>query len=117
MSTHPNALLILAMTPDDLARKTYREILESIGVDADDSIKVGNDTYHHRVFEDDYDQSHQISANEGDIVLWDCVTYGYGDTIDWDKLAAQKAALEEWAKSICEKHHCKPRIYISANYW
>ncbi len=117
MSIHPNAMLLLTLTPDDLARKTYRAILSETGSDEDDDIKIGDDTYHHRVMEEDYYESSQISAKEGDIVLWDLVTYGYGETITWAKLEAQKNALEEWARGICERHHCKAEIFVGANYW
>lgn len=117
MSTHPNAMLILALTPDGLARKTYRAILEEAGVEDDDQIKVGDDDYSVQVMEEDYDESQQLAAKEGDIVLYDLVTYGYGETITWEKLAAQKQALEEWAKGVCERHQCSFQIYVGANYW
>ncbi len=117
MSTHPNALLILSLTPDDLSRKTHRAIMAEAGVTEDDRIKIGDDDYLHRVMEDSYDQSHQIAASEGDIVLFDHVTYGYGKTVEWDKLEAQKQVLEAWAKAACARHHCSYRILVSANYW
>lgn len=117
MSTHPNAILLLTLTPDGLARKTYRAILGEAGVDGDDNITIGDDGYNHRVMEEEYDESSQISAKEGDIVLWDLVTYGYGETIPWAKLEAQKHALEVWAKGVCERHKCSFEIFVSANYW
>ena len=115
--THPNALLILALTPDDLSRKTYRAIMEEEKIEDEDSFKIGKKSYHHMVMENDYDKDNQISAKEGDIILWDLVTYGYGEVISWKKLDEQKQALEEWAKKICEQHHCNYEIFISANYW
>jgi hypothetical protein len=117
MSTHPNAMLILALTPDDLARKTYRAILEEAGITEDDQIKVGGDDYSIQVMEEAYDESNQLAAKEGDIVLHDLVTYGYGETITWEKLEAQKRALEEWAKEVCERHKCSYQICVGANYW
>lgn len=30
MSTHPNAILLLTLKPDGLARKTYRDILRNV---------------------------------------------------------------------------------------
>jgi len=118
MSTHPNAMLMLVLKPDDLARKTHRAICEEAGADLDDSdIKIGANSYHALVMEDTYDSNRQISANEGDIVLFDFVTYGYGDRIAWDDLVAQKTELEKWAAGVCERHHCTAAIYISANYW
>ena len=117
MSTHPNAILLLALTPEDLARKTYRAILDDAKVEDDDDIKIEGTDYHHCVMEEEYNESYQVSAKEGDIVLLDMVTYGYGETIEWVKLEAQKNSLEEWAKSVCEKFHCTYKIFITANYW
>lgn len=111
-------MLILALTPDDLARKTYRAILEEAGIDADGELKIGGKGYHHHgVMEDDYNESDQLSLPEGSIYVFDLVTYGYGETITWSELEAQKIALEEWGRGICERHHCKSEIFVSANYW
>ena len=117
MSTHPNALLILQLTPDEGSRKTHRAILVELGISADDSVEIGEDFYHQRVMEENYYEDSQISAPEGSIVLWNCVTYGYGETISWEKLEAQKKRLEEWARGICERHKCSMQINVSANYW
>ena len=85
MSTHPNAILLLTLTPDDLARKTLRNILEEAKVykwneegviDFEGEIKLGDNRYHHKVMESDYDEDMQISAKEGDIIIYDMVTYG-----------------------------------------
>ena len=67
--------------------------------------------------ENDYDDSNQLSAKEGDIVLYDLVTYGYGEMVTWEKLEAQKQVLEEWAKGVCERHKCSYQIFVGANYW
>lgn len=117
MSTHPNAILLLALTPDDLARKTHRGILAELGIDDDDTIKIGGEEYHQKVMEEDYDDGFQIAARAGDIIVLDMVTYGYGETIEWSRLEAQKVALEEWARGICERHRCSAKIFITANYW
>ena len=126
MSTHPNAVLLLTLTPDDLSRKTWKNILEESKVwkyqeegviDLEGEIKISGNNYHHRVMESDYNESMQISASEGDIVVYDMVTYGYGDVIEWDKLAKQKEELEEWAKIMCKKFNCNYKIFVTANYW
>lgn len=120
MSTHPNAILMVVFTPDNLARKTHRAIVEEYGLkDIDDKLQVGGDTYHHFVMENSegYHQGFQITAPEGSIVFFDYVTYGYGEVIDWDGLQKQKEPLEEWAKGICERHHCSYKIQVTANYW
>jgi hypothetical protein len=117
MSTHPNAILAVALTPDETTRKTLRAILAEAGIDDDDQIKIGDAEYHLIVMESDYDDSMQVSAKEGDIVALDMVTYGYGETISWAKLEAQKTDLEQWAKGVCERHKCSYEIFVTANYW
>ena len=120
MSTHPNVILMVALTPDDLSRKTMRSILEANGIkedDFDDDVKISGKDYHHEIMESDYDESWQISAKEGDLIFFDLVTYGYGDTIKWSDLETQKNELEAWAKEICEKFSCSYEIIITANYW
>ena len=92
MGTHPNAVLLLTLTPDDLPRKTWRYILQEAKVfewendgviDEEGDIKIGDSDYHQMCMKSDYDEGMQISAKEGDIVLLDMVTYGYGDLIEW----------------------------------
>ena len=117
MSTHPNAILMVTLTPDHLARKTYRAIIASDGGDDGKRVKISGIDYNILVMEGDYDEGFQITAKEGDIVLFDMVTYGYGEIIEWAKLEAQKMKLEEWAKDVCEKHSCTFEISITANYW
>lgn len=121
MSTHPNVILLCTLTPDDLARKTYRAILAANGVadEGDDTndINIGTEKYHHRVMETDYEDGYQIRANEGDIIVFDLVTYGYGEQIAWNKLEDQKAELEKWAIDICDRFKCAFKIAITANYW
>lgn len=53
----------------------------------------------------------------GDIIVYDMVTYGYGELIEWDKLVKQKEELEAWAKIMCEKFNCSYKIFVTANYW
>lgn len=117
MSTHPNAILMVILTPDDLARKTYRALLQEAGIDEDRQFKIGGHTYTHLVMEDSYDESWQISAPEGSIVLHGYLTYGYGERLPWSEVESRKVALEEWARAACERHHCAYEICISANYW
>lgn len=119
MSTHPNAMLLLALTPDNTAHKTYREIIGECGVDADGgSFEISGKSYHHHgVMEDEWDENNQVSLPEGTIYIMDLVTYGYGEKVTWSDLANQKQALDEWAKGICERHQCTAEIFVSANYW
>lgn len=119
MSTHPNAILLLVLTPDNFSRKTYRDICSDIGLDCDDdpSFKLAGSYFSIDVMEDDYDEHNQISAKEGDLVVWCFVTYGYGDRVEWDDLQEKKNELDDWAKKMCARHACKYQIYITANYW
>jgi hypothetical protein len=126
MSTHPNAILLLTLTPDDLARKTWRSILQEAKVykwneegviDEEGQMKIGDTKYYQRVMESEYDEGMQIYAKEGDIVLFDMFTYGYGDVLEWSKLEQQKNELEVWAKEICSKFNCSYKIFVTANYW
>lgn len=117
MGTHPNTMLLAVLTPNGLTRQTARAIISESGVEEDSDIKIGKEDYHLVIMEGDYDEGFQISAKEGDIVLMDFLTYGYGDTKNWDSVESQKKELEEWCKGICERHQCTYQIKISSNYW
>lgn len=120
MSTHPNARLMVVLTPDGLSRKTMRDILESTTMndsEIDEQVVIDGVEYRPLVMEGDYDESWQIAANEGDLVFHDLFTYGYGESMSWDELEKRKHALEFWAVDICEKHNCTYDIRVSANYW
>ena len=116
MSTHPNAILMAVLTPDDLARKTMRAILESPQYDGEE-IKIGHHEYRPLVMEDNWDDGFQIAADEGSLVFWKFVTYGYGEVVDWADLEKQKVELEQWCKETCDIHHCSYVIRVTANYW
>lgn len=96
-----------------------RDILVELGVDADhdDDVSIGGSDYNHHVMEDSYYETYQIKSKEGDLLFFDMVTYGYGEAIAWEKLEAQKQALEEWARGVCERHHCSYEIRMCSNYW
>jgi hypothetical protein len=118
MSSHPNAILLLVLKPDDLARKTHRAIMAEAHAEPDaGNIKIGSNSYYVKVMESNYDDDFQITADEGDIIVLDMVTYGYGERVEWDKLEAQKRTLSDWATGICERHKCSPKIYMTANHW
>jgi hypothetical protein len=107
------------LTPDGLSRKTMRNILaESMHKFPDeDPVLIDNIEYDSIILESEYNEEWQIAGKEGDLIFFDMVTYGYGESISWGKLQAQKESLEAWAKDICEKHHCAYEIAVSANYW
>lgn len=119
MSTHPNAMIVGVLTPDNLARKTFRAIIDEAGASLEDpQIKINGRDYGIFVMDgESYDEGYQISAPEGSIVLHDYLTYGYGEWIEWEQLALVKYELEFWLSGIAERHQCTYSIRISANYW
>jgi hypothetical protein len=122
MGSHPNVILQCNLTPNDLSRKTYRDILKEMkGKEEDDltsTIKIGDEEYHIKVMEESYDaDGMQIAAKVGDIAVWDLVTYGFGEQITWEKLASAKAALERFAVLMCQKFNCDYKIVVTANFW
>lgn len=117
MSTHPNVILLATLTPDDLARKTYRAILSEAGVEANGEVQIAGRNYHHLVLETDYDEGWQIGGEPGDILVFALVTYGYGEQIAWDELTACQQALAAWVSGVCERHSCTAKISVTANYW
>ena len=121
MSSHPNAILMLTLQPQDLPRKTMRAILSEAGVDPDEEspqIKIGEHDYSVKLMEESYNESFQIAAPVGSIVLHDFLTYGYGDKCQWESASAQQTALQQWALAACERHNCTiHEIAVAANYW
>lgn len=119
MSTHPNAILLVEFSPDDLPRKTFKAIAAEIGDPDDDepNAEIEGGYYHSLLMESNFDESLQIGGHAGNIIFWGCATYGYGDTLEWSELEAKKIALEAWASGIATRHHCGYTIRITANYW
>lgn len=119
MSRHPHTLLLCILTPDDLARKTYRAILAEHDSDSDDpAIDIGTDEYTVSLVEDAEEgvEELQITAPAGSIVVWGFLTYGYREQCAWEDAVRRKEALELWAQGICRRHHCSYTISLSANY-
>ena len=118
MGTHPNAILMVVLTPDGLSRKTMRSILaDSNGPDGNSDVRIGGKCYHCEIMESDYNEGYQIAASEGDLIFFDFVTYGYGEFVDWGDLEKQKNELEKWASEMCSKYNCSFKIRVTANYW
>lgn len=119
MSTRPNAMILGVLVPDELTRKTYRAICQEVGANDDDGypLKIGERTYSLKVMEESYDEDYQISAPEGSIVAHDYLTYGYGETVSWEKVEQAKTELEAWLRGVAERHKCSFSIHITANYW
>lgn len=144
MSTHPNVILKCTIKVPGTTRSMLRFLLaqnrEEIPDEAlpfwlnsrgeiikkldgsssrisrdDDQIAIGNDVYHTLVMETGYDESMQIAGKEGDLILYDLVTYGYGKEVAWSDLQSRVDSLEKWAAQPQRNLDC--RISISANYW
>mgnify|MGYP000925323233 CR=1 FL=1 len=119
MSTHPNVMIQCVLTVDDGMRKTERALLKDFGGDGiyDDCVIVGGADYKVTCMEDSYEDGYQISAEEGQLVLHDYLTYGYGEAMTWDKVEERVESLRAWAESAKEKHKFSYEIRIGANYW
>jgi len=63
--------------------------------------------------ESDYDDGNQIAGEEGDLVVFSLVTYGYGEEIAWSELRRMSEELSAWAS----EHGLDHAISVSANYW
>lgn len=119
MSTHPNVMLQCVLTVDEGSRKTQRGLLEEFGGDGtyDDCVMIDGKSYQLTVMESDYEDGYQISAEEGQIVLHDYLTYGYGETINSNGLWNRIIKLRDWAESAKENHRFSYEIRVGANYW
>ncbi len=106
MSTHPNVILLVALRPDGLTRKTLRDILAESDVDSLDRVKIDSHSYSYHLI--------MKSEDEVGIMFFDMVTSQYGQTIAWEKLEARKNNLEQWAKQISARHYCAYQISVSA---
>lgn len=119
MGTHPNAILLAVLIPGDLVNTTFRAIVEAFAEpgSARGYVNVGGTSYMIGVMEESYDESMQISAPAGSIVVYQFLTYGYGEVMEWDKVQAQKDALGTWCEDVCPRFKCSSKIYVTANYW
>jgi len=143
MGTHPNVILKCTIKANGTTRQLLRDLLEQNRIEIpdsdlplfrdnwgkvvkngitgedlresrdDDEICIGDASYNTLVMEDDYDDGWQISGEEGDLIIFDLVTYGYGEEISWKDLQSKVDSLETWAI----QHSLNYRISISANYW
>lgn len=119
MSTHPNVMLQCVLTVNDGTRKTQRALEDAFpGKYPDEGgVKIGEREYHLTVMESDYDEDWQISADEGQIVLHEYLTYDYGDTVTLNELLERVGTLKAWAETAKEPHGFTYEIRIGANYW
>jgi len=117
MGAHPNVILAVALEPDGLSRKTLREILHIYKHKENDEINIGEEKYHYIVMEEDYNDTWQISGDEGDIIIFRFITYGYGETVSWNDLEKEKKLLEEWAYENSTEFNYSYKIFVTANHW
>src|ERR1700704_6319371 len=115
MSIHPNAILQFSLTPDDLSRKTFRGIVDKYceGEYESPGFDIGKGNFHIHIMEeeDGYNRGYQIKGKEGDILIFDHITYGYGETILWDDLIKLKEEAEIVIKKICEEFNCSYEVF------
>lgn len=143
MSQHPNVVLKLTIKAEGTTRRLLRDLLAKnrdevpdkdlpFRLDAhgdvlkhaktganlrvcreDDELCIGGECYNTCVMEDTYDEDNQISGEEGDLIVFDQVTYGYGEDISWPDLCSRVDALVAWAS----QHHLEHAVSVSSNYW
>lgn len=109
------------LTPDDLPRKTYRELEKEVKYQRyfkryPIKFSIGRQGYHAIIMNSDCDEKHQLCANEGDIVVSTYMTVMFPGNIEWDTLVERKNELEAWATEICPKLKCSFKIVIGATY-
>lgn len=63
--------------------------------------------------EDEFDEDNQISGEEGDLIIFDLVTYGYGEEIGLDDLLRRAGDVGSW----CKANALDYRISVTANHW
>jgi hypothetical protein len=120
VSTHPNAILQLTIRPNGLTRQTWRAMIDDAGarVDEDPQVEIGGVKYSILAMETNWHDDYQVGAEEGDIVLFDMMTYGFGERIAFTEVKARADALDAWARAACEKYNCASfEIHVTANYW
>lgn len=144
MSTHPNVILKCTVKAEGTTRKLLRKLLSQnreeipdsnlppmlntkgekvtnrfggyiLESRSEDQLIIGNHAYYTIVMEEGYDESWQISGEEGDLIIFDLVTYGYGEDISWDDLNKRVEDIKSWAYQ--PSRNLEYTISVSANYW
>ena len=117
MSTHPNVMLQCVLTVNNGTRTTQRALEQAYPTKYGEGVQISDRDYHLTVMESDYDDGFQISADEGQIVIHDYLTYGYGETVTVEELLAKIDAVKSWAEEAKGPHGFTYEIRIGANYW
>lgn len=114
-------LVLKPKDPDFNARKFFQAppLDDTEGdEDGDDGFEVviSGRSYTATVFdEEEYDDGYQIEGKEGQIVLHEYLTYGYGETVEFSEVVRLVNNLRAWAddRSMIFDHS----VRIGANYW
>lgn len=143
MSTHPNVILKLTIKPAGTTRKLARDILAQNRIEIpddqlpimidnsgktvtrmdgtpihqirdEDGVAIGSRVYRVLVMEGDYDDGYQIAAEEGDLVIFDFMTYGYGESIEFSGLVTAESELRAWSTARGLEFQTSS---VTANYW
>lgn len=121
MSRNLSVILFVSLTPPDTLGDLFGDIVkESETVEDYDE---GDTVAEIKILEKDYTCTSVIDDypfawdNDGDVIVYDYIYEETGSTITWGHLEKQKNELEAWARSVCKRHHCTYRIFVSAHYF
>lgn len=134
MGNHPNSILMAIIKgPDetsvnwdekddnyDVEYHNFNNFCSTFNINPEEGeiLIDGNIYYVMPSSEGDSSGYHIYGDNDGDILIWDYISYGYGDYIDWDRLHLQKVALQNWCDEIKFKlPGFEYKIVVTANYW
>jgi hypothetical protein len=120
MSMHPNTLLLAVLKPLDDNVDSF-EIMKKYFSSGEDEnygyVTIKQKDYTCKQLIDGYDEDYQIEVDEGDIVLFTMVTYGYADKTPWNAVKKQELYLSDWLFSVRKEINCSYEIYLTANMW
>lgn len=113
MTTRPHTVIYLAMTPDDLPMRTFRQLLKMTPMSSSDEVAIHGKTYAAKVMQNDYDESTNIHVTQGDIVLYRRLRKG----IEFSQLVTEHNELDSFAKRVCPVLQCEYKICLTADYF
>lgn len=119
MSSHPNTILIASIRPPSGQPDEFLTALdpewESNGSIQLDQLRLGHDGHYSVVVNVDQDQG--IFPAEDSFVVYDYLTYGWGDEITLNEFDAKVANFKTLVQNFCNLHRCTYSISLSANFW
>ena len=123
MSMHPNTMLLAILKPkytgECIFEKIWNQIADEDGEEGEyGELYLRNSSYKCINYsKDSYLEDYQIELEEGEVAIFDMVTYGYSDKTEWNKVEQQKKELEEWLVEYSNKIDFSFVMYLSANLW